>query len=293
MKKVAITGANGFIGSRLTERLLTENYKIKVLSRNGKSIFPGVEVIKGDLSDSLGMGNFLQEADILIHLAAVQPSANTEQLFTVNVNGTSNLVMSALQYGLTQIIYLSTSAIYGESQNNIYTEDCNPRPSTEYGLTKYMGEINVRYWATKTGNISTILRPFNVYGPGNKKGVIYNFYKSEKETGKVNIFGDGTQKRDYLYVDDVVSAIVRSIEVKCDGVINLGTGNQLSLIEVVKAFENVTGKELPIEFKTTEDDKVHDTLYDVSKAKSVLGWQASVDFEEGLRKTIDWLNSNS
>lgn len=289
---IGVTGATGFIGSSLVKKLLTKGYRVKALVRENKDKLPsGIEIVKGSLSDLKAINSFTSGIDTLVHLAARQLLPEQEMVKD-NIDGTYNLISSSLDKNISQIVYLSTIAVYGESQGSVFTEDDAPHPNTIYGLTKYISENIVNYWSRKSGNTITVLRPFNIYGPGNKKGVIYNFYKSFLESGKITIFGDGLQTRDYLFVEDVVEAICLSISNKTEGIINLGTGQSYSLLDLVKIFGEVLQKEIPIEFKPSEAGKVLDIQYDISKPREKLAWAAKVNLEEGLRKTLGWYKVN-
>lgn len=289
---IGVTGATGFIGSLLVKELIAKGYKVKALIREDNDSLPGtVENVKGNLSDLDALNNFTSGIDTLIHLAARQLPPEQEMIKD-NIDGTYNLISCSLDKNISQIIYLSTIAVYGESKGHVFIEDDQPHPNTNYGLTKYVSENIINYWSIKSGNPITILRPFNIYGPGNKKGAIYNFYKSFMESGKITIFGDGKQTRDFLYVDDVVDALIKSIDKKPKGIVNLGSGRSCSLIELIEEFKKILKCDIPVEFKEAEGGKVSEIEYKPEKARSVLDWMSQTSIEQGLAKTITWYKSN-
>lgn len=290
-KIIGVTGSSGFIGRHTVSRLERKRYNVKVLVRKADNFSKSVEEIRGDLTTGEGLDEFLNNVDILLHLAARQLSPEGE-MFRDNVEATANLINAAFHHNLSQVIYLSTVVVYGEGGKKPFKEIDGPRPSNTYGLTKYLGESLVKYWGTKTGKPATILRPFNIYGPGNQKGIIHSFYKVFKETGFVTIYGDGKQKRDFLYVDDLVCAILTSIEKRADGTFNLGAGKSVSLLELIELFGRAVGEKPRVEFQNAELGKVKQLGYSVEKARQELNWTATISLEDGLKKTVQWYQQN-
>lgn len=295
---IAVTGGTGFVGKNLIAKLIP-NYKIKIFNRektppDKDRKLQDVEVVFGDLVTDKSLADFLSGVDTLIHLAA-RLTPPEEEMFANNVVATNNLINAALKTDIRHIIYMSTAAVYGNigrNRNVPFSEEDLPLPDATYALTKYLGEIIVKFWGTKTGNPTTILRPFNVYGPGNRKGVVYNFYRSFKDKDKITIFGDGKQKRDFLYVDDLTRAILASIKKRADGVFNLGTGKSVSLLELVELFAKITGRKPRVEFQDAEPGKVNKLKYSTEKSKRELNWTPAVSLEDGLRRTIQWYQQN-
>lgn len=288
---VGVTGGSGFIGRHTVSRLEERGYQVKALVRKADNFPKSVEEIRGDLTTGEGLDEFLNNVDVLIHLAARQLLPE-EEMFRDNVEATANLIDTALRYNLSKIIYLSTVVVYGEGGKEPFKEIDWPRPNNTYGLTKYLGENLVKYWGTKTGKPVTILRPFNIYGPGNQKGVIHSFYKAFKEKGFVTIYGDGKQKRDFLYVDDLVKAILTSIEKRADGAFNLGTGKSVSLLELVELFGRSVGEKPRVEFQNAEPGKVNQSEYSIERARQELNWTTTISLEDGLKKTVQWYQQN-
>lgn len=290
MKKleIGITGATGFIGKALVKRLISKKYPVSAFVLKKKHSLPRkVKVFRGNLLDIKSVEKFVKKNKILIHLAArVLPPE--EKMFDDNVLGTYNLIKKAEQFEIKQIIYVSTAAVYGGGGNKTYKETDFCNPNTEYSVTKYLAEKLVQYWAEKTGGVGTILRPFNAYGPNNKKGVVYELYKSMKNEGKVVISGSGKQKRDFLYVDDLVAGIERSLKLQKNGVFNMTSGENYTIIDLVALLEEIQGKKFLIKHTRSDSNKPSSINLNGEKIMKELGWEAKIKLREGLKKTISW-----
>lgn len=286
--KIGMTGATGFLGGHIINRLQRDGHSIKAFVIEDNPKLPeNVDWVKGDLATGKGLPEFMDGIDMLIHLAAriVPPD---DDMMRDNVIAAHNLVAEALKHPIKQIVFTSSVAVYGRDKKEKFKESDNCYPNTMYGLTKYLSEKIIQYWATMSGNPATILRPFNIFGPGNAKGVIYQFYSDIKNTGGVVVYGDGKQERDYLFVEDIVEVFSKVVEQKKAGIFNLGNPKKYSVLEILKIFEKVMGKKIKIEFSPNEQGKVFNVNQDLSFVKEVLGWEATTSFEEGLRKTVEW-----
>jgi UDP-glucose 4-epimerase len=286
--KVGITGATGFLGGHLISQLLADGHSIKAFVIEEKPKLPkSVKWVRGNLVSGEGIPEFLKDIDVVIHLAG-RNLPPEEELIKDNVMATRNLIMEALKHPIKQFIFTSSVAVYGKDKKSKFKENDECLPTTEYGLTKYLAEKIVQYWSTKTGESATIFRPFNIYGPGNAKGIIYTFYSDIKNDGKVIIYGDGKQERDYLYVGDIVEAFSTAIRKKKAGVFNLGAAKKYSVLEVLEVFKKVLEKDIKVGFSPTDEGKVFNINQDLSLAKKELNWEAKTSFEDGLKKTIEW-----
>lgn len=289
---VGITGGSGFIGTHLIKNLRLKNFQVKVLALENNPNFPKeVKFIKGDLVKKENLGKFLKEVDVLIHLAgSIFPPDNT--MMENNVMSTFNLISESLNYPIKQIIFTSSVAVYGKDKRQKFKEDDECFPNTNYGLSKYLAEKIVLYWGNLTGKPVTIFRPFNVYGPGNYKGIIYSFLSDIKNKGKIVIYGNGKQERDFMYVEDFVEAVSKAIAMKQNGIFNLGSPKKYSILDIYKLFKKIMKKDIKLEYDLKEEGKVFNINQDLSNAKKVLDWQTETSIEEGLRKTIDWYEKN-
>lgn len=289
---VGVTGATGFIGQTFIKRLLREGYPIKALVLEQKSFLPKKAlVVKGNLVSGKGIKEFLKGVEILVHLAArlLPPD---EKMHEDNVVATKNLMKAAKTFPIKKTIFMSTAAVYGGLQGKVVTESVRCNPDTEYGRTKYLAEKIILNWERKNKRLAIIFRPFNIYGPGNYKGVIYNFYKNIRKDGVVTIYGSGEQTRNFLFIDDAVSALIFAIKKGKGGVFNLASPGNYSLRELLKLFAKVFNKKIEISFKSEEKGKVVELNLNAEKAKKILGWQAKVSLEKGLKKTIGWYDAN-
>lgn len=287
---IGITGATGFVGKKLVSRFLSSGNKVRVLGIEKKSPF-GKEVsfIRGDLTTGEGIDTFLKGVESLVHLAARNLPPDSEMMKD-NLLATHNLVTKALKFPIKHVFFTSSVAVYGNNRGKKSKESDPVFPNTEYGLTKYLAERVVQYWRTVTGNPVTIVRPFNMYGPGNYKGIIYEFLKAIKDNGKLEIYGSGRQSRDFLYIDDAVEVMSRLVLKKKDGVFNIGSGKTYSVLDVVKTFEKVMGKKIKKSFSPADGAKVFNINYSLSKIQKDLNWKAKVNFEEGISQTLHWYN---
>lgn len=286
--KIGMTGATGFLGGHIIKRLQRDGHTIKAFVIEEKPRLPdGVTWVQGDLATGRGLPEFMEGIDVLIHLAAriVPPD---DDMMRDNVIAAHNLVAEALKHPIKQIVFTSSVAVYGRDKKEKFKETDNCFPNTMYGLTKYLAEKIIQYWSTLSGNPATILRPFNIFGPGNAKGVIYQFYSDIKNTGGVVVYGDGKQERDYLFVEDIVDVFSKVVEQKKGGIFNLGNPKKYSVLDVLSVFEKVMNKKIKIEFSPNEQGKVFNVNQNLSLVKEELGWEAKTSFEDGLRKTVEW-----
>lgn len=293
---VGVTGGSGFIGRHLIEKLLEIGFDVKIISLGDATDLPKkIKHIKGDLVKKENLSKFLKDVDILVHLAAKVTPPDDVMMLT-NTMSTFNLISEALNYPIKQIIFSSSVVVYGNGKKEKFKEIDECFPNTVYGLSKHLSEKIILYWEKATGKPVTIFRPFNVYGPGNYKGIIYSFLSSIKNEGKVFIHGDGKQVRDFMYVDDFVNAIVKAIKTRKNGIFNLGNLHKYTILEIFELFKKIMDKNIrktwpngiEVNFDKGEEGKVLGTNQDLSYVKKVLKWEAKVSIEEGLRKTINW-----
>ena len=289
---IGVTGATGFIGKQLVERLLKLRYSVKALVLGANNnLSKNVQVVRGNLVTNKKLEKFLEGVDILVHLAArLLPPEN--KMYKNNVVATDNLIESAKKYAIKKIIFMSTAVVYGEGRGKVFTEVSQCKPNTEYGRTKLLAEKIVLDWAKKSGGIATIFRPFNIYGPGNLKGVIYNFYKSLKDDRKVTIYGTGEQTRNFLFIDDAVEAILLGIKKDKGGIFNLASPKGYSIKKLLRFIERLLNRKVEFIFQPLEKDKVQEVEYSFNKARNILRWRAKVSLEEGLKKTFEWYSHN-
>jgi UDP-glucose 4-epimerase len=302
--RVLVTGATGFIGSHLCLRLLDLGMEVhglddlsrgslkraKILENSGMSLH------KADVRDWATVHEVLHEVkpDAVIHLAAlisVEESIRMPELYMeVNAEGTRNIVRAASNVGSGRLIYASSAAVYGNPIRLPIAEDHPTSPLSPYGLSKLMGE---RYVISEFigREKPVILRIFNVYGPGQNPeyaGVITKFMERLSQGDPPIIFGDGEQTRDFIHVDDVVEAFIRSLDTPLNetAVLNVGSGRPFKIIELARMMIRLYGLNVePIHVPPRPGD-VRGSYADISLAKRLLGWNPKISLEEGLRRLI-------
>jgi len=290
--KIGLTGATGFLGRNLIEALLLKKYSIKALVIEKDPKLPKkVKTVHGDLTTGKGVPEFLEGVDVVIHLAArfMPPYENMAQ---DNFSTTHNLVTEALNHKIKKIIFISSVAVYGKDKKGKFKETDKCSPNTEYGLSKYLSEKSVEYWSTVSGKPSIILRPFNIYGLGNFKGIVHAFYSDIKNTGGAIIYGDGRQERDFLFVEDLVDLFVRAVRMNKSGIYNVGMKKKHSVLDMLSNFKEIMGDDIKVKFNPDEEGKVYNINQNLSKVKKEFGWEAKTPLKVGLEKTVNWYEKN-
>jgi len=299
-KKYLVSGNCGFIGSNLTGELLKQGYSVigldnlktgKLSNMDSFKDNPNFRFIQGDIRNK-NLYLILKDVDTIFHTAAlarIQPSiTNPEEYHDVNVNGTLNVLQSAVKAGVRRIVYSASSSAYGIQTQMPETEDMIPKPLNPYATQKYIGELLMRTWANCYSIETVSLRYFNVFGKnqalaGAYATVIGIFLQKHKEGKPLPIVGDGTQKRDMTNIVDVVNANIlasQSDKVGKGEVINIGTGKNYSINEIAQIIGGETTQAEPRQFEVKE------TLADNSKAKELLGWTPQISLQEGIQELL-------
>jgi nucleoside-diphosphate-sugar epimerase len=256
---VVVTGASGFIGSRLRSHL--EN-------NDAYSVIPFV----GNLLSPQDVDAFLSHnprVDICVHLAGAF-EGDMPALIQKNVETTAVIASTFPHHGCKKIILASTGAVYADSTGEVLTENFSVEPSTPYGLSKKFAENVLTLFASKQGYKQIILRFSNVYGAGHTKGVIHKMLTSIRETKKVTIYGDGTQRRDFLHIDDAVQALEMAIQSSVSGTYNISSQARYSINDVVELLKQT--HDFTVEYEPAET-KAQNIVLSYDKAKSELKYQ--------------------
>ncbi len=300
--KIAVTGGKGFIGNHLITQLLNEDYEVISLDKSAnQGYLADVEYLKCDITNSNQVNSLTKDADVIIHLAALSSikdsTDNLVQYNRVNVEGTINVLEAAKKNSIEKVIFTSTSVVYGKGNGLRQKEDSILNPSNFYGLTKLSAEYYCSFYADNFGLNTVSLRPFNVYGPMQKidAGVIPVFINSALTQKKVPLYGSGKQKRDFIYVKDLVNCYIKAIKSskKITGKsINVGSGENYSVLEILKKIESISGKKVFVEKNNSIAGDVKDSLADISLAKELLDWEPTYSLEQGLKETFEWYASN-
>ena len=313
MSTLLVTGGAGFIGSHLCERLLNDgakvicldnfdsfydpNIKIKNVERMGKKFPDQFELVTGDIRNPDHLKEIFQKnrIDFVVHLAAragVRPSIAEPLLYQdVNIRGTVVLLEACKANGIKSFVFASSSSVYGENQRVPFTEeDLDIQPISPYGATKRAGELLCYSYHHLYGMNIACLRIFTAYGPRQRPEMaIHKFTRLIDQGGKIPMFGDGSTRRDYTFIDDLIEGILGVIRHhKGFEVYNLGESQTTSLIELIKLIEGAFGKKANIEMLTTQPGDVSITYADISKAKKMLGYQPKVKIEEGIKRFVEW-----
>ncbi|MBA4495993.1 NAD-dependent epimerase/dehydratase family protein [Paenactinomyces guangxiensis] len=299
--KVLVTGGAGFIGSHIVDQLIARGDQVAIVDNisTGKEtqIHPQASFYKMDLT-SPGLLEVLEreKPEAVIHQAA-QIHVNTSVLdpvFDANVNilGTIRLLEASRQTGVKKVVYASSAAVYGDPQYLPIDEQHPVQPLSGYGISKYTPEHYLSVYHHLYGLEYTILRYANVYGlrqdPRGEGGVISIFIDKVINDQPLTIFGDGEQTRDYIYVEDVAKANLAATAAGEGEVLNIGTGVSTSLNEVVRLFNDISGKENAVQYGPERSGDIKHSYFNNEKACSVLNWKPAVSFTEGLRKTYEY-----
>lgn len=300
MSNYLVTGGCGFIGSHIANTLESMGMAVRVLDFAPRAnIRNAIEFIRGDIRDRADVARAMEGMDFVLHQAAIPsvPRSIEQPRYTnsCNVAGTVNLLASAKDAGVKHFVYASSSSVYGE-QPNPKGEDMAPMPLSPYAVSKYAGECYCRSFEAVYGLPVTILRYFNVYGPGQKMGsaysaVIANFLSAAMNRHRAVVYGDGLQTRDFTYVDDVVRANLLACEKREPGIcVNVATGRATSVIELLHHTREVTGRYIEFRRVRERPGDLRDSVACVDSAKARLGYEPQVGLRTGLGYTWDWLS---
>lgn len=299
--KVLITGAAGFLGSALANYLVKNGHEVRGLddlsAGDAQVLAPEVLFTRGDIVDRPKLWTLLQEVDCVFHLAArvaVQESILYPREYNaVNVGGTVSLMEAMRDVGVERVVFTSSGAVYGAKKEQPLTERMTPAPGTPYAVSKLSAEYYIRTIG-KLWDIETVsLRIFNAYGPGqhlppSHPPVIPNFLRKATKHGTLVVHNSGSQTRDYVFLDDVVQAMVSAgIKPNVDGkVINIGSGTETSVKKLAEIIVSLTESNAEVIYNPNSKGGVKRMRADISLAKQVLGYQPSTSLKEGLRLTL-------
>jgi len=299
--KVLITGGAGFIGHNIAIHLKEKGFEVQVLDSFERSTELAVKRLreasipatKIEIRNINQVKNVLHDADAVVHAAAyidVAESMEKPLLYlNNNILGTASIAKASLDSGVGLFIYLSSAAVYGDPVKLPIVEDHPTSPLSPYGLSKLMGEDVVRFFS-KYGLKHVILRLFNVYGLGQKSayaGVITKFLERAGEKLPPVVYGDGEQTRDFIHVDDVAKAVELTIKTsQVNGVFNIGSGNPVKIRDLAKLVMRLCQVEGEPVYTAQRPGDIKHSYTDITKARSLLGFEPRIGLEEGLKKLI-------
>jgi UDP-glucuronate 4-epimerase len=312
-KNILITGGAGFIGAHLVGRLLREEGRdITVVDNFDDFYSPGIKhrnlepfsgrdnfrLYKTDIRRIEDLGEIFagKEFDAIVHLAAkagVRPSLEQPRAYAeTNVNGTLNLLELAREFNVKQFVFGSSSSVYGERREVPFREaDKTQEPISPYAATKMAGELLCHTYTHLYGIRTVCLRFFTVYGPAQRPDLaIHKFARLISEEKPIPVFGDGTSRRDYTYVDDIIEGVRAAIDYDASmhEVFNLGESQTVELHELISLLEKNLGKQAIIDRRSMQPGDVPQTYADISKARELLNYDPQTKIEEGIAKFTDW-----
>lgn len=316
MLSILITGGAGFIGSNLIQSLLNDN---KIICVDDFNDFYDPEIKKNNIKDYLNNKNFTlykiniedkkklsqifikNKIDLIIHLGAragVRPSIiNPDSYIKTNICGTNNLLELSKEFNIKKFIFASSSSVYGNSKRSPFSESINVnKPISPYASTKLAGEqfCYIFYHLYKIQIIC--LRFFTVYGPRQRPDLaIHKFTKLIEKGLPITVYGDGSTKRDYTYIDDIIQGIKGAINYNKSGyeIINLGESQTVSLSYLIELIENELGKKAIINRLPMQDGDVEMTYANISKARKLLNYNPTIKIEDGINKFVEWYKKQS
>lgn len=311
MKRVLLTGGAGFIGSNLLDNLLNEGFHVTVIDNFDPFYDPLIKrqniqkhlnnplcvLIEDDIcNDTLYQKLEKEKFDMIVHLAAkpgVRPSIlNPAAYQWANVNGTLNLLEFARKNDIQQFVFASSSSVYGVNENVPWSEDDFVlKPISPYASAKVSGELLGHTYSHLYGIRFIALRFFTVIGPRQRPDLVIHKFTELIENGHpIPVFGDGSTRRDYTYVGDIVKGIRAAMDYdrKSYNIFNLGNDKTITLKEVIETIERSLGKKANIEWALAQPGDVPQTWANISKARNELNYNPEVPFEEGVKRFIEW-----
>jgi nucleoside-diphosphate-sugar epimerase len=301
-----VTGGAGFIGSNMVDELLRRGHSVVVLDdlssgneENLAGVRAKIDLRIGSIIDLATVQSACVGVDYVIHLAARTsvPKSVLDPLESnlVNIDGTLNVLVASRDAKVKRFVYAASSSAYGETPTLPKTETMQPEPISPYGVTKFVGELYAQVFGRVYGLENASLRYFNVFGPrqdptSQYSGVLSRFMLAVLKGEPLTIYGDGEQTRDFTYIDNVVDETLRACEAAgaSGKVFNGGTGVRITLNEVVKVLEKITGQKIQARYDPPREGDIRDSQADISLARKVLGYEPRVLFEEGLQRTWEW-----
>lgn len=308
---ILITGGAGFIGSHLVETLAKKN-RVTLYDNFSSSVFSlsylrnlshlsNLGIIQGDILDQKKLFAAMSGVDVVFHLAVacVRLSLNNPTyVHEVNATGTLNTLIAAKKAKVKRFIYISSSEVYGSATSARIDENHPINPTTVYGMSKYVGECYTKLFHNHQGLPSIIVRPFNSYGPRSHFDGIYGeviprFVVRALAGIQPIIFGNGDQKRDFTYITDTASGIVKAAQsdVLLGDVVNIAYGKEVSVVEIAKEVCKLARMPFKPLFKPPRPNDVVRHAADITKAKKILGYEPKISITIGLQKYIDWMRA--
>jgi UDP-glucose 4-epimerase len=307
--KYLVTGGAGFIGSHIATALVERGDQVRVLDNlstgtraNLAHLSEKVEFVAGDVLDVAAVEKAVAGCDVVFHQAALAsvPRSLKEPLAThaACATGTANVLEAARRAGVQRVVYAGSSSAYGNQPFVSKRETDLPAPISPYAAAKLAGELYCQSFTASFRLETVVIRYFNVFGPrqdpnGEYSAVIPKFVVAMLAGKRPTIFGDGMQSRDFTYIDNIVAGNLAAAKAPAAAgrVFNVACGRQFNLLELVASINRVLGTNLEPVFEPARAGDVRDSLADISTAREVLGYEPAIDFDEGLRRSIEYYRS--
>ncbi len=307
MDQVLVTGGAGFIGSHLVRALLARGDTVHVLddlsSGSGENLAGlDVELDVEDIRNDAAVASAVEGADTVFHLAAfVSVPASMEdptKCYDTNVMGTLNILRGAQETGVRRVVLASSAAVYGERDEIVFESD-SPIPISPYAASKFAMEQLAQMYSRAYGLETVCLRFFNVFGPRQSPDSPYAaaiplFIQDLIDKNQVTIHGDGSQTRDFVFVDDVVQGILKANEVEgaAGNVFNLSGGKSISILELVDILHRFFPEAKEPKYGPAREGDIRFSQADITRATEALGYRPEITVEDGLRRTVEWFRAN-
>jgi nucleoside-diphosphate-sugar epimerase len=307
MTLALVTGGAGFIGSHLVRALRARGDSVRVLDnfstgrRENLQGVAGLDVREGDLRDAAAVEDAVRSVDIIFHLAAFisvpQSMTDPETCFAVNIGGTSSLLETARRAKVRKVAIASSTAVYGDTEIFPITEEFPLHPLSPYAVSKQVTEIFARLY-TRTFNLPVVpLRFFNVYGPHQRPDSHYAaavpiFIRRVLDNRSITIFGDGKQTRDFIFVGDVVDALLRAVASDAAGEpFNVCSGRETTILDLVEQLRGFAKYPPEVKFEAPRPGDIYRSFGSSEKAAAAFGFHAQTPLADGLKQTLDWMSS--
>jgi UDP-glucose 4-epimerase len=304
--RALVTGAAGFIGHHLVERLAADGYEVATIddlstgdARRVDWLGRTTRFVQGDIRTPDDIDRAIAGCDVVFHQAALASVARSIRdpiaSNSVNTGGTIAVMLAAARAGVRRVVFAGSSSIYGRSTELPRREQQRPAPESPYAVSKLAGEQYVHALGALHGIETVVLRYFNIFGPGQDPeseyaAVVPRFITRALRGEPVVVFGDGTQSRDFTFIDNAVAANILAAEVA--GVTgltcNIGAGGRYSLLDLIDVVGRVSGTAIQPRFEAPRAGDIPHSQADISLAATALGYRVLVSFEDGLARTVDW-----
>jgi len=307
MTKYLVTGGAGFIGSNIVEALLKKGHSVRALDNfstgrreNIQPFMNDIDMLEGDIRSLSTVYRAVDGVDFIIHEAALPsvPRSINDPVTTneVNITGTLNVLMAARDRGVRRVVFASSSSVYGNDPRQPKHEDMRPRPMSPYAISKLAGEVYCAVFSQLYSLETVILRYFNIFGPrqdptSQYSAVIPKFIACMRAKKQPTIFGDGSQTRDFTFVENVVSANLKACErdkLPDETIFNCAGGSQHSVVDLVTHLSQALNVDIRPAFENPRPGDVKDSFADISRAVHFLGYEPTIQFDEGLKRTAEW-----